>query len=79
MAVNPVERPKKIRIGDLLIAHKVISQEQLNAALADQKKSGRKLGRVLIENGFITEDQLLQFLSQQLNIPYIDIKRYHPA
>jgi MSHA biogenesis protein MshE len=77
MAVTPAERPKKIRIGDLLIAHKVISQEQLNAALADQKKSGRKLGRVLVENGFISEDQLLQFLSQQLNVPYIDLKRYH--
>jgi MSHA biogenesis protein MshE len=77
MAVTPVERPKKIRIGDLLIAQKVISQEQLNAALADQKKSGRKLGRVLIENGFITEDQMLQFLSQQLNVPYIDLKRYN--
>lgn len=77
MAVTPIERPKKIRIGDLLIAHKVISQEQLNAALADQKKSGRKLGRVLIENGFISEDQMLQFLSQQLNVPYIDLKRYN--
>src|SRR3990172_12804808 len=70
-------RPKKVRIGDLLITHKVISQEQLNAALVEQKKSGRKLGRVLIENGFITEDQLLTFLSQQLNIPYIDLRRYN--
>ena len=35
MAVTAAERPKKIRIGDLLIAHKVISEEQLNAALAD--------------------------------------------
>ncbi|MHB8453792.1 MAG: GspE/PulE family protein [Acidiferrobacterales bacterium] len=70
-------RPKKIRIGDLLIEHKAISQEQLNAALADQKKSGRKLGRVLIENGYISEDQLLDFLARQLNIPYIDLKRYH--
>ncbi|HKQ30054.1 MAG TPA: GspE/PulE family protein [Burkholderiales bacterium] len=77
MALNPVERPKKIRIGDLLIAHKVISQEQLSTALADQKKSGRKLGRVLIENGFLSEDQLLQFLSQQLNVPFIDLKRYN--
>ena len=77
MALTPVERPKKIRIGDLLIAHKVISQEQLNTALADQKKSGRKLGRVLIENGFLSEDQLLQFLSQQLNVPFIDLKRYN--
>ena len=77
MATITEMKPKKIRIGDLLIANKVISQEQLNTALADQKKSGRKLGRVLIDNGFISEDQLLTFLSQQLNIPYIDLRRYH--
>jgi MSHA biogenesis protein MshE len=77
MATITEMKPKKIRIGDLLIANKVISQEQLNTALADQKKSGRKLGRVLVENGFISEDQLLTFLSQQLNIPYIDLRRYH--
>ncbi|MEK7262537.1 MAG: GspE/PulE family protein, partial [Pseudomonadota bacterium] len=50
---------------------------QLNTALADQKKSGRKLGRVLIENGFLSEDQMLNFLSQQLNIPYVDLKRFN--
>ena len=77
MAVTTAERPRKIRIGDLLIANKIISQEQLNTALADQKKSGRKLGRVLVENGFLSEDQLLNFLSQQLNIPYIDLKRFN--
>jgi MSHA biogenesis protein MshE len=77
MATITEMKPKKIRIGDLLIANKVISEEQLKSALADQKKSGRKLGRVLVENGFISEDQLLTFLSQQLNIPYIDLRRYH--
>jgi MSHA biogenesis protein MshE len=77
MVAIPASRPKKVRIGDLLIASKIISQEQLNTALADQKKSGRKLGRVLIENGFITEEQLLTLLSQQLQIPHIDIKRFH--
>ncbi len=77
MAATPAARPKKVRIGDLLIAHKIISQEQLNTALADQKKSGRKLGRVLIENGFITEDQMLTFLSQQLQVPYIDLRRFN--
>ncbi len=76
MASVTETRARKVRLGDLLIAHKVISQEQLHQALADQKKSGRKLGRVLIENGYLTEDQLLGFLSQQLNIPYIDLKRY---
>ncbi len=76
MSVTTV-KPKKIRIGDLLIEHKVISQEQLSAALADQKKSGRKLGKVLIESGYVTEDQMLDFLARQLSIPYIDLKRYH--
>jgi len=77
MATISEMKPKKIRIGDLLIAHKVISQEQLGMALAEQKKSGRKLGRVLVDNGFLSEDQLLTFLSQQLNIPYIDLRRYN--
>ncbi len=69
-------RPRKVRLGDLLLEHKVISQGQLEAALADQRKSGRRLGRVLIENGFLSEDQLLDFLSRQLNIPYVDLRQY---
>ncbi|MFL6713335.1 MAG: GspE/PulE family protein, partial [Sulfurifustis sp.] len=36
-----------------------------------------KLGRVLIENGHLTEDQLLAFLSQQLQVPHIDLRRYN--
>jgi MSHA biogenesis protein MshE len=71
-----IVKPKKIRIGDLLIEHKIISREQLESALADQRQSGRKLGRVLIENGFLTEEQLLTFLSRQLKVPYIDLRRY---
>jgi MSHA biogenesis protein MshE len=65
---------KKIRIGDLLVEHKVISEEQLKKALADQKTSGRKLGKVLIENGFVEEEKMLDFLSRQLQIPFIDLK-----
>ncbi len=36
-------RPEKIRLGDTLIAQKIISQEQLKIALEQQKKSGRRL------------------------------------
>ena len=61
---------KRVRIGDLLVEQKIISEAQLQAALAEQKKSGRKLGRVLIENGFVDEDKLLRLLSEQLDIPY---------
>jgi len=67
---------KKIRLGDLLVEHKVISENQLMQALAAQKTSGRKLGKVLIEEGFIDEDKMLDFLSRQLRIPFIDLKYY---
>lgn len=67
---------KRVRIGDLLVEHKVISQNQLQEALAAQKKSGRKLGRVLVENGYVDEDRLLVLLSEQLDIPYVDLSRF---
>ncbi|MBW6477466.1 MAG: MSHA biogenesis protein MshE, partial [Chromatiales bacterium] len=61
---------KKIRIGDLLVEHKIISEAQLGQALTEQKRSGHKLGRTLIELSIISEDQLLQFLSRQLQLPF---------
>ncbi len=72
-ATMPVRR---VRIGDLLVEHKIISENQLSNALREQKKTGRKLGRVLIENGYVGEDQLLQLLSEQLNISYVDLSRF---
>ncbi len=67
---------KKIRLGDLLVENRVISEAQLQLALSEQKKTGRKLGRTLIDNGFISEDELLEFLSKQLDIPYVDLTHY---
>lgn len=67
---------KKIRIGNLLVQNQIITDEQLNLALAEQKKTGRQLGKTLITLGFITETELLNFLSKQLNIPFIDIAQY---
>jgi MSHA biogenesis protein MshE len=67
---------KKIRIGDLLVQNQIITPEQLTSALAEQKKTGRQLGRTLINLNFITETELLNFLSQQLKIPFLDISQY---
>ena len=75
MAETQTQR-KRIRLGDLLVENKAISEAQLQQALADQKKSGRKLGRVLIENGFVQEDAMLELLSQQLDIPHIDLNHF---
>ena len=70
-------RPEKIRLGDLLIAQKVISQEQLKLGLEQQKKSGRRLGRVLIDLGLATEEEICEGVSRQLNIPYVNLKFFN--
>src|SRR5487761_1916628 len=70
-------RPEKIRIGGLLVQEKLISQEQLDLALAQQKRSGRKLGRVLIENGFATEEVISEAVAKQLKIPFLNLKHYN--
>lgn len=67
---------KKIRIGDLLVEHNIISEGQLLRALSEQKKSGHKLGRTLVDMGFISEDKLLEVLSRQLQLPFIELKHY---
>ena len=71
-----MEAHKKIRIGDLLVQNRIISHDQLMAALAEQKKTGRKLGRTLIDLNYINETDLLNFLSRQLQIPFLDIAQY---
>ncbi|MDA3868519.1 MAG: GspE/PulE family protein [Gammaproteobacteria bacterium] len=67
---------KRIRIGDLLIEQGTITAQQLETALAEQRASGLKLGRVLIALGFVKESDILDILSSQLNIPYINLSYY---
>lgn len=67
---------KKIRLGDLLVEHQLITNDQLMQALAEQKTSGHKLGRVLVEKGYVKEEQVLELVSRQLQIPYIDLRRF---
>jgi len=70
-------RPEKIRLGDVLVAQKAISQDQLRIALEQQKKSGRRLGRVLVEQGFVNDEQICEAISRQLNLPFVNLKLYN--
>ncbi len=67
---------KKIQMGKTLLENKLITQEQLDAAIHEQMGTGKKLGNILVEMGFIKEDIFLKTLSNQLNIPYVDLKYY---
>ncbi len=66
------------RLGDRLVAEKLITTEQLQRALAEQKGSADKLGTILVRLGFITEDSLVSFLSKQYSIPAITVAQVDP-
>ncbi|MBB5322264.1 GspE/PulE family protein [Marinobacter oulmenensis] len=70
------EPKKKIRIGDLLVQNDVITEQQLMTALREQKNTGRKLGRTLVELGYVEEDSLLNILSRQLDVPFVQLRHY---
>ncbi|WP_421683796.1 Flp pilus assembly complex ATPase component TadA [Stutzerimonas urumqiensis] len=69
-------RQRKVRIGDLLIQAGLITDTQLQLALQEQKRTGSKLGRTVVDLGFIDEGRLLKALSEQLQIPFIELKHY---
>lgn len=68
--------PKISLIGQLLLKKKLISEEQLKAALSEQKKSGGLLGDILIQKGFISEDKMCQALASQSDLCYFPLERY---
>lgn len=55
----------------------LLSQEQLTVALGQQKRSGRKLGRVVIDSGYVSEEQIGSALARQLQVPYIDLRHFN--
>jgi type IV pilus assembly protein PilB len=66
---------ERLRLGELLVQAKLLTQERLDDALALQRAQGRKLGQVLIELGIVNETQLTQTLGQQLSVPWVSL--YH--
>ncbi|MGN0472387.1 MAG: GspE/PulE family protein [Lachnospiraceae bacterium] len=64
---------KKIRLGDLLVSAKAITESQLQKALELQKGSGRKLGEVMMDANMLTQDQLAKAMSEQLGYELVDL------
>jgi len=64
------------RLIEILENSKVIKKDQLEKALSIQKTIGGNLGKILVDEGFISHQDLIVLLSQQLNIPPIDLSKY---
>lgn len=73
---SPLGRPKKQRIGEVLVEQGTISEKQLRQVLEMQKQTGKRFGRLLVENGLVTDEILANAMARQLNIQFVDLKTY---
>ena len=63
-----------IRLGEMLLEKNIITKEQHKKAIEEHKKTGEFLGQVFIRMGFISDIDLMKILSQQMGIPYTNLK-----
>src|SRR5215469_1408181 len=68
-----------MRLGEILIERKLITQEDLERALELQKERGDKLGKTLVDLGFVAMRDVLAALSDQLSVPLVTIDGPPPA
>jgi type IV pilus assembly protein PilB len=64
------------RLGAMLVSSGLITEDQLQKALAAQKNEGGRLGSILVKMGFVQEDKLMTFLSKQYGVPYVDLGKF---
>ena len=64
------------RLGDVLVRESMITEEQLREALQYQRKKGATLPQALVELGFVSEDDIVVSLGEQLGVPHIKLKSY---
>lgn len=70
---KPANPRQRLRLGELLVTQGVLSPTQLEIALEERKRSGRRLGRILVEDGIATEEAIAQALAVQLHVPYLQL------
>ncbi len=64
------------RLGDLLIREGLITKEQLQQALSEQRSTGMRLGYTLVKSGFVEETEITKMLARQFRMPAVDLTRF---
>jgi type IV pilus assembly protein PilB len=64
------------RLGDLLVKEKIITPEQLEQASKVQKEQSCRLGSALVKLGFLTDEDVTNFLSRQYGVPAINLSYF---
>ncbi len=78
-ARKPGRVPGRPNVGHLLLKNGIISQAQLDEAIATQAERGCRLGEALVGLDFCSDAQIAQVLAEQLEIPYIDLHQHPPS
>src|SRR5579885_1930230 len=63
----------KKRLGEMLVDEGIITDEQLQEALHEQKIKGGRLEKILISQGYVTQDVIMAFVGTQLGIPHVNL------
>jgi len=64
------------KLGEMLVRADILSQDQLEDALSEQKRTGELLGDILIRRGLVSELNIAQTIAAQYNLPYLSPKQY---
>jgi type IV pilus assembly protein PilB len=72
--VTAKRKPKQL--GQILLEQGLLTQEQLDHALGEHRKTPKSLGRVLIDLGFIRERDLVRALAEQVGLEFVDLTEY---
>lgn len=67
-------RRRKMRLGDALVKQKLLTEEELEQALEEQKKTKLKLGEYLISEGVVSEEDIVKVFQTQTGIPYVPLR-----
>src|SRR5207253_9885899 len=72
-ALGSPRMPPRKRLGQLLLELKAVDEHQLQSALGHQKQWGGKLGTILVQKGFIREDEMIRVLGQHVGMPMVKL------
>jgi type IV pilus assembly protein PilB len=67
---------KAPRIGDLLLREGLVTQDQLNKALQEQRHNGTRVGYNLVKLGYVKETDLTRMLARQHKMPAVDLSKF---
>ena len=66
----------QVRIGELLVRQRLITSQQLREAVSQQKARGGTIGPILVELGYVKEDDITALLSRQYGVPSINLSYF---